>query len=573
MTVIGIALVGISALSILLVYTSLQSTESRLSVVAIQNLRKDTAELANDAAIDLTSSLDIISRRLQTAATSPVLLAGVDSDGARALLDATRVGMEQYTRRINYLDKDGILRYTTEDELLNEIGSDRANTSYYAQTRGRDEPVLTELFTTMNNQSGVSIAVPVKNSSGGEFGGVLAAVIPVQSLTDSISARLPVVQNRVLIVAADGTIVSQNGRVAFGDSILNQFTASQSEIVNRNLQFMEQGRSGNFEYISPDGERRMIAYSPVTFSGSHVWSVVITTPITQNETFTAVLNDQRILTILSIMLIAAVAVIFIILILTLNKRLHRIVLVQDRQIRNQLTDLQVAYERLTEQDKIKEEFINIAAHELRTPVLPIILSAEGLEEELDGNNFKIDIIIRNAKRINKLTNDILDVSRINSNTFRLQKERINILTLVEETVQDALVKMTGSKNANVKIVFNSMITADQEEILADRGRINQVLVNLIDNAINFTEQGTITLTLQRVKDHIEIRVADTGRGIDPIIMPKLFGKFVTRSENQKGTGLGLYLSKSIIEAHGGTIWAEANNEAGRGAVFIFRLPA
>jgi signal transduction histidine kinase len=260
-------------------------------------------------------------------------------------------------------------------------------------------------------------------------------------------------------------------------------------------------------------------------------------------------------------------------ILTLNRKLHQTVQKQDVQIKGQLDDLQDAYVRLTEQDKLKDEFINIAAHELRTPVLPIILSAEGLAEDIGTENSKIEIILRNAKRINKLTNDILDVSRIKSNTFRLQKEKINIKRMIEESIQDVLVKMAENKKPNLKILFEPKLPEGKDELVGDRGRLGQVFSNLLDNAVNFTDQGAITVTLKQGKHRgfVEVRVADTGKGIDPAVKPKLFEKFVTKSDNAKGTGLGLYLCRAIIEAHGGRIWAEDNNP--KGAVFAFTLPA
>ncbi len=572
LTIMLVALIGMSGLSIFLVYTSLQSSESRLNLAITQNLGKDTTELANDAATDITSNLDIISRRLQTAAASPILLRGADSEETRILLDATRVGMEQFTRRINYLDEDGVLLYTTETELLNQVGSDRSDVIYYQQTKEINQPVLTGLFTTINNQTGISVSVPVASSSGGNFNGVLAAVIPVQSILDSISERLPSSYNEVFLVSNEGTIVGHKEQAILGNNILSEFPALKTDTVNRNIQLMEEARSGVFEYTTNDGQRRMAAFSPIAFSGVHAWSILISTPVTQSDTFVSVLSDQRIFTIIAIILIGIIAVIFMIFIITLNRRLHKTVRIQDKRISNQLVDLQNAYERLTEQDKIKDEFINIAAHELRTPVLPIILSAEGLAEELNANNNKVEIILRNAKRINKLTNDILDVSRIKSNTFRLQKERINLKNLLEEAIQDVLFKMGESKNPNLRIVFESKIPADREEVMADRGRLSQVLSNLLDNAVNFTDQGTITVTLQQNKEYLEIRIADTGKGIHPTVRPRLFEKFVTKSDKAKGTGLGLYLCKAIVESHGGKIWAEDNVSAGKGTVFTMTLP-
>jgi signal transduction histidine kinase len=304
-----------------------------------------------------------------------------------------------------------------------------------------------------------------------------------------------------------------------------------------------------------------------------MWSILITSPISQDGSFVPVLSDQRTFTVIAIVLIGVIAAIFIAFIVILNRKLHKTVRVQDKQIKTQFDDLQLAYERLTEQDKIKDEFINIAAHELRTPVLPIILSAEGLAEELDTNNSKVDIILRNAKRINKLTNDILDVSRIKSNTFKLQKDKVNIRKLIEEAIQDVLFKTAANKDPDLKFKFESKLSPENEEITVDKGRLNQVLSNLLDNAVNFTDRGTITVTLQQKNGNIEIRVADTGKGIDPAVKPKLFEKFVTKSDKAKGTGLGLYLCKAIVEAHGGRIWAEENVQEGKGTIFALTLPA
>jgi signal transduction histidine kinase len=574
LTVILVALIAISAVSILLAYTSLQSTEVRLDLAATQELRKKLAEDASDVGAETSKNLDIISRTLKTAASSPILMRGTDSEETRILLDATRIGLEQYTQRINYLDANGTLLYTTETELRSNIGSDRSQTPYYVQTRERNQLTLTGLFQTVDNKTVVSIAVPILSSSDNSFNGILAAIIPTDSILNKIDERLPVTAgNQVFIVAADGVIIGYKDETAVGKDIFDEF-GMQNDVASKNLQLMTEGRSGVFEYAAPDEQKRVAAYSPVTFSGVHAWSVLITTPSSPNETFSSVLSEQRIFTILAIILIGIIAAIFMIFILTLNRRLHRTVQKQDVRITSQLEDLQTAYERLTEQDKIKDEFINIAAHELRTPVLPIILSAEGLAEDLGTDNNKVEIILRNAKRINKLTNDILDVSRIKSNTFRLQKDKTNIKKLVEEVIQDILFKMAEDKNPHLKIVFESKLSPGKEEIIADAGRLNQVLSNLLDNAINFTDQGAITVTAQNVENwphFVEIRVADTGKGIDPSIRAKLFEKFVTKSEKAKGTGLGLYLCKAIVEAHGGKIWAE-DNRAGKGAVFAFTLP-
>jgi signal transduction histidine kinase len=231
------------------------------------------------------------------------------------------------------------------------------------------------------------------------------------------------------------------------------------------------------------------------------------------------------------------------------------------------------YEKLRAVDSLKEEFIGIAAHELRNPVLPIILAAEGLLEELGPANSKLRIIVRNTKRLNGLIGTILDITRIEGKTFRLQKERTNIARLVEEAVQDAAATMQECKGGAVQI--HSDISPDiEQDMVCDKERIRQVLANLLDNAVKFTERGTITVNVgksAKYPGHREITITDTGRGIDESIKDRLFEKFMTKSEKLKGTGLGLYLSKAIVEAHGGKIWAE-NNKGSQGATFTFTIP-
>lgn len=230
------------------------------------------------------------------------------------------------------------------------------------------------------------------------------------------------------------------------------------------------------------------------------------------------------------------------------------------------------YERLKEVDSMKDEFINIAAHELRTPVLPIVLGAENLIDRMPDDE-NVRVIMRNANRITKLTNDILDVSRIESKSFKMKKEKGDIKKLAEEAIQDAIFAMRGNKSQVVKVHLENNLPFERD-VTFDNQRIRQVLTNLLDNAIKFTDQGTITVSVgQSVEDsdHLEIKVIDSGAGIHESIKDRLFEKFATKSEMAGGSGLGLYLSKAIVEAHGGKIWAK-NNYGGRGATFAFTLP-
>jgi signal transduction histidine kinase len=228
------------------------------------------------------------------------------------------------------------------------------------------------------------------------------------------------------------------------------------------------------------------------------------------------------------------------------------------------------YEKLKEHDKMQKEFINIAAHELRTPTQSILGYAEILEMEPERSKQLVNPILRNATRLRRLTADILDVTRIESQTLALNKEEFNLNELISSLIQDCKSQIDSKK---IKLVyehgsFNNII------VNADKDRLNQVISNLISNSIKFTqeESGIISITTKTEQDNnvITISVKDTGKGIDPEIIPKLFTKFATKSETG-GTGLGLFISKSIVEAHGGRIWAE-NNKDEKGATFYFTLP-
>jgi signal transduction histidine kinase len=223
------------------------------------------------------------------------------------------------------------------------------------------------------------------------------------------------------------------------------------------------------------------------------------------------------------------------------------------------------YEKLAVHDKMQKEFINIAAHELRTPIQPILGLSEVLQDLVHKEPEKayIEMILRNARRLEKLTEDLLDVTRIESHSFHLNKDLFNLKDVIGAQIRDYQKQTDGNR-----IEFHY----DNKDVIvnADKARVTQVISNLLRNAISFTEGGgLISITADTKNDQVVISIRDRGSGISPEIYPKLFTKFVTKSE--KGTGLGLFISKSIIEAHGGTIWAK-NNKDDEGATFSFTLP-
>jgi signal transduction histidine kinase len=230
------------------------------------------------------------------------------------------------------------------------------------------------------------------------------------------------------------------------------------------------------------------------------------------------------------------------------------------------------YEKLKETDKMQKDFINVAAHELRTPIQPILGMTGLLQSKIKDIEHRelLEVTIRNAKRLQRLTEDILDVSRIESHALDLKKEWFDINNMIENVVRDFRNQLEMSNNYDVRILYESR---GDIFVQGDRGRLTQVISNVVDNSLKFTNTGNISISSEKKDSQVIVTVKDTGSGIDPKIIPRLFTKFVTKS--YKGTGLGLFISKSIVEAHGGRIWAknnENNNDGNKGATFTIILP-
>jgi two-component system sensor histidine kinase VicK len=266
-----------------------------------------------------------------------------------------------------------------------------------------------------------------------------------------------------------------------------------------------------------------------------------------------------------------------------------------KQLKESKERLEMLNKQLESHSIIQQEFINIAAHELRTPIQPILGLSEIALARINKNDDDdrkdiqlkdmLEVISRNARRLHTLTEDILDVTRIDSKILRLNKELIDINDIINEVINDYRNKIDKTSDKEVELVSmienhsnkskgddNDIMPQNDFELLGDKDRIIQILSNLVSNAVKFSpNKGTITISKEvSINDRsVVINVIDRGKGIEPDIFPRLFLKFSTKSDH--GTGLGLYICKSLVEAQGGRIWAQ-NNKDGPGATFSFSLP-
>jgi len=280
-------------------------------------------------------------------------------------------------------------------------------------------------------------------------------------------------------------------------------------------------------------------------------------------------NTMVIVSVVSCLVLTMTSIVVIHTLLSSNKRLESV-----------NTKLESVNKQLQSQDKMQKEFVNIAAHELKTPIQPILALTELIREKTKDMDMirMLDTVIRNAQRLKKLSDNILDVTKIESNALNINKEVFSLDGLVLDTIKDF---EDNLKAMGIEFEYRNLNNFECN-VLADKTRIGQVITNMIGNSAKFIgKDGTISITVERKKycddkrvgnkdkDVVVVCVKDTGTGIDTEMLPKIFTKFASKSF--QGTGLGLYISKKIVEAHGGRVLAENNND-GRGANFSFSLP-
>lgn len=249
-----------------------------------------------------------------------------------------------------------------------------------------------------------------------------------------------------------------------------------------------------------------------------------------------------------------------------NDNLERLVNLRTAELLLSKKQLEIVVDQLKEQERIMKNFINVAAHELKNPVAPILMAAQifakrEVDNKITLSKSELDLIAQNAIRLKRLCENILDVARIESNGINLEKSRFNLSELLQRSITDSKPMI----RPGVEVLF----AGPDQVVEADHDKLEQVIQNLLHNAIKFTHHGAIQVSLAMTSNcEVAVTVKDSGDGIDSEMIPRLFSKYATKSE--KGTGLGLFIAKNIVEAHGGRIWAE--NNPGNGATFAFSLP-
>lgn len=588
--IIVIAAIGLSFVSYQ--YSSLSARQ--ILDLGSEEARSNAKIQAHDLSAVLASKIESASDNLETIATSKTLQ-NQDIEGAISMLNAAQKSSADITSSYSWLDEDGKIVWTTSfsNATLRQqfTGADFSYREYYSQPRDTLKPYFSTLIESIDSVPRLTISYPIigKQIDAAEgsstFKGVVVAGIEVNALGKFVQEQLvPDYKSSVGLIDRNGIILYSSsssqyvGKNIFGPEIQSILQPDVKEPFNQFIRDSLTGKTGSGDFTS-QGKTSTVAYNPVTIKGNEFAIMYIVTPHEFAGTVVALVEQQRTLNSIIIVGIGAVSAGIAALVLTWNKRLERMVSKKTSELISRTEELEIsnrnlekAYEDLKIHEKLQTEFVNIAAHELRTPIQPLLGAAELIESQFQGKDKievthpEIEMILRNAKRLERLSSDILEVSRIESGALRLNRETFSLAYIIAGAVKDAM-NQSNFNPDKLTIRYH----ADDIFVHADREKTIQVITNLLTNAIKFTDEGTISVTTQRDKDNklALVTVRDSGSGIDSEIVSKLFEKFATKSE--RGTGIGLYISKKIVEAHGGNILGE-NNLDGPGATFKFTIP-
>ena len=588
--IIVIAAIGLSFVSYQ--YSSLSARQ--ILDLGSEEARSNARIQAHDLSAVLANKIESASDNLETIASSKTLQTQ-DIEDAIPLLNAAQKSSADITSSYSWLDEDGKIVWATSfsNATLRQqfTGADFSYREYYSQPRDTLKPYFSTLIESIDSVPRLTISYPIigKQIDAAEgsstFKGVVVAGIEVNALGKFVQEQLvPDYKSSVGLIDRNGIILYSSsssqyvGKSIFGPEIQSILQPDVKEPFNQFIRDSLTGKTGSGDFTS-QGKTSTVAYNPVTIKGNEFAIMYIVTPHEFAGTVVALVEQQRTLNSIIIVGIGAVSAGIAALVLTWNKRLERMVSKKTSELISRTEELEIsnrnlekAYEDLKIHEKLQTEFVNIAAHELRTPIQPLLGAAELIESQFQGKDKievthpEIEMILRNAKRLERLSSDILEVSRIESGALRLNRETFSLAYIIAGAVKDAM-NQSNFNPDKLTIRYH----ADDIFVHADREKTIQVITNLLTNAIKFTDEGTISVTTQRDKDNklALVTVRDSGSGIDSEIVSKLFEKFATKSE--RGTGIGLYISKKIVEAHGGNILGE-NNLDGPGATFKFTIP-
>ncbi|MGA6990449.1 MAG: sensor histidine kinase, partial [Nitrososphaeraceae archaeon] len=607
-------IIGISAVLLGIAFNIYQNSLSN------ELLNQAATDIRSNAEIEVHTISEILERSVDAVTDNLELIAEAPSirNNDTSALDLINLGQDisaNLTDFYMWLDAEGKIVWISnlnESNYQRYKGTDLSYREYFSVPKETSEAYYSSAIDSNDNISRLYISYPIINDSNtgsasssgnAQFVGIVTAGIRIDRLGDFLQSTVPEkYDSSIGFIDKDGTILytstnqSLIGLNVLGEEFQSIMPLQVNEFFNRLLRDSLTIPTADVYDVAYQGNTASIAYKPVSLENNSIGTLYITASHNLAENVQKLINQQISFSFVIYIVIAAIALGFAFVVLTSNRRLHTalesktyelrktidklrasndILTSTDRSLKDkqaQLTtinkELLEAYEQLKVHERMQQDFINIAAHELRTPTQSIVGYTELLQHDYNLNKQNpidsdpstqdsLEALRRNAIRLKNLTNDILDVSRIEAGTLRLNKERINLNEKIRNVVKDI-------SNTNLQVAEKGLTIQflnDKENVVieyyvnADKSRLFQVLSNLINNAIKFTGiNGVISITLDKTEysmsgsntvkenEYAFVRVKDNGSSIDPEIQSRLFSKFATKSDI--GTGLGLFIAKS-----------------------------
>ncbi|MGB6671550.1 MAG: sensor histidine kinase [Candidatus Nitrosopolaris sp.] len=573
-------------------------TSNKIVDIASQEVRSNTRIEVHDISLILANKLQTVGALLQTLAESPAVHNN-EYKTADIVINGRQHSSSDLTDFYMWLDKNGKINWISNinhTTYQKYKGTDLSYRPYFSIPKSTHTAYYSSLIESNDRIPRLYISYPVINTTGtgtstgtanGIVTGVVVTSIRLQTLGNFLSNQLfPQFNSTIGLLDRNGTILYATnaqhyvGENVFGDKFQSVLSASlhppdSKNLLNDLIKSSLQGYTGSGDVLV-NGKMNTIAYQPVLVNGKNFLTLYISAQHNLASDVSALIDQQRYFTTLVVAIIGAVAIIIAFLVFSWNKRLNTIVNTRTAELKTSNDSLAesnkqlgFANEQLKVHDKMQREFINIASHEMKTPTQAILEYSKLIQRHPEKREGMLEAIARNATRLQRLTNDILDVTRIEAQSLKLNKERANLNELISDVIEDQRNEIEKT-NKDIEILHEPQERTIEVE--ADKNRLTQVISNLVSNAIKFTKKGTIKVTEELKDGRALVSIKDTGQGIDPEISSRLFSKFAAKSD--AGTGLGLFISKSIVEAHGGKIWAENNSSSDgkKGAVFTFSIP-
>lgn len=580
------AIVAAGVLFSNLTYQYYMRNSSEVQHLAVEHIQNTTLVKVSDLSQILKNKLDLVTANIHMLSSSEELVDQRLNLG-KILLNSAQKTTNNFVDFYSWVDNNGTHIWSSSNlndssgEKIKEFSS--AAQTYFEKIKDTHVPAYSNRIELTDGQSGILILYPIIDTQNNtnKFRGAILAGISSETLNSSLQSQTaPKVSANLSLVDSSGMIIHTDISNFDGTNVFDKkFDSVIESSVNGELReknvisifrsALQSPRIGTTD-TTMNGKESTVSYAPVVSNGVHYFTIIFIQPHSLASSLDDLVAQQRNFAITAMIIIAASALAIFFVITYWNKGLRKVVYIQTKE-------LQETTKKLTYHDKLQKEFIDIAAHEFRTPIQSVLGYSEMIHKNLKNFDQYFDKIIRNSKRLEKLTEDVLDVSRIEGKNFQLTKSYFDLDQTINQVIED---HEKEALDKDVKISFESRDSVTNA-IYADEARLQQVIDNLLSNAINFTNNGNIVITTYRGnednngkiedsdKETVVVEIKDTGTGINPEMMPRLFEKFATRSIS--GTGLGLYISKSIVDSHGGKIWA-FNNKDGKGATFTFTIP-